>query len=170
MTGAIIGAKAIDKALDNPLLILGAVALVVAVPIFGYKKVVAPVLETVGLKDSKADKQQAKDYFDFRKTAFNPTYWTELSRAGKKFRYYPEEPGLARAKLIWDSNGAWYQNDNEDKVYGVFSSASSLSSISTIAYWFQKKYKRDLLKYLRSFLNDREMRKIYAILKTKPAA
>lgn len=59
------------------------------------------------------------------------------------------------AKSVYDSKG--YFNDDEDKLFGVFKSLKTKSQVSYLADIFYQKYRRDMITYIRSFLNDNEM-------------
>jgi hypothetical protein len=59
------------------------------------------------------------------------------------------------SKIIYDAKGIL--NDDEAAVYGVFQSLKAKSQVSFLAEVFFKTYKKSLLAYLQSFLNDTEL-------------
>lgn len=70
------------------------------------------------------------------------------------------------AKKIYDSKG--YFKDNESGTIAVIRSIKYQTQISQISAQMLKSYERDLLTYLRSFMNDGELAVIYDIIKKKP--
>lgn len=135
---------------------------------FGYIKIVKPLLtsDPFGLKASrKEDIQRDELFLDFAKTAFDPNFERTLGSGIVRFRYAKKD-GIILAGNIYKSHQWW--NDDEEQAYAVFRKAPSLSAVSSITYWFSEEYGRDLLEYLKDFLNDSEMDVILNILKAKP--
>jgi len=69
------------------------------------------------------------------------------------------------AKDIYDSKGLF--NDNEEKVFNAFNLLKNQAQVSWVSGIFQRN-KRDLSTFLKSFLNDEEMAKLYRIVANKP--
>lgn len=70
------------------------------------------------------------------------------------------------AKIIYDAKGII--NDDEAAVYGVFQSLKTRSQVSFLAEVFFKIYKKSLLAYLQSFLNDSELAVVAKICNKLP--
>lgn len=66
---------------------------------------------------------------------------------------------------ILNSKGVF--NDDEEMVYNAFNKLRNQAQVSYIAELFQKD-KRDLSTFLKSFLNNEEMAKLYRIVANKP--
>tara|TARA_R110000868_G_C10964734_1_gene768992 strand:- start:6406 stop:6993 length:588 start_codon:yes stop_codon:yes gene_type:complete len=69
------------------------------------------------------------------------------------------------AKEIYNSKGLF--NDDEQMLFNSFNKLRNQAQVSYIAEIFQKD-KRDLTTFLKSFLNDEEMAKLYRIVANKP--
>jgi hypothetical protein len=69
------------------------------------------------------------------------------------------------ATNVWDSKGTF--NDQEDKLYGVFTQLQSQLQISFLSNLFYKIYKRDLLNFILNFTNTEERAQLYTIIKNK---
>lgn len=69
------------------------------------------------------------------------------------------------AKEIYNSKGLF--NDDEQMLFNSFNKLRNQAQVSYIAEIFQKD-KRDLTTFLKSFLNDEEMAKLYRIVSNKP--
>lgn len=67
---------------------------------------------------------------------------------------------------LYDSKGLFY--DNPDKVNSVFQLLNSKAQISYLSFVFNKLFDKDLLSYLKQFLNSDELAKISNIIKNKP--
>lgn len=73
---------------------------------------------------------------------------------------------LKLAKQLFDAKGLF--DDDEDSVYGAFRKIQTqyqLSILSGIFYFF---YKKDLLEYLKKFMNADEMDKLLSMIKNYP--
>lgn len=66
---------------------------------------------------------------------------------------------------ILNSKGLF--NDDEEMVFNAFNKLRNQAQVSYIAELFQKD-KRDLTTFLKSFLNEEEMAKLYRIVSNKP--
>jgi len=66
---------------------------------------------------------------------------------------------------ILNSKGLF--NDDEEMIFNAFNKLRNQAQVSYIAELFQKD-KRDLTTFLKSFLNDEEMAKLYRIVANKP--
>lgn len=72
------------------------------------------------------------------------------------------------ATQVWDSKKVFFLPDKEDSTYNVFRKLRNQAQVSKLAATFSELYKRDLLGFIQSFMNDEQQAKLYAILKSKP--
>jgi len=110
--------------------------------------------------------------------AFNPNYRISLIRAykakyKKDFDINKQHGQLGYkdysdiAKNIYDSKGVF--KDNNNKLYGQIRKLQTQFQLSEVAGLFGKKpYNRDLMEYLKSFLNDEELQVVLQIVKNLP--
>lgn len=145
----------------NPNLIIavGAIGLV----FMGGKK----IFEALGLSKSADDVERereiktqmldlsAGDYFD-------PDFYKK--QAGSVILTVSSAQKLAQ--YIYDAKG--FFNDDEAKVYGVFQLLKTRSQVSFLAAVFFSMYKKSLLGYLLSFMNDSEMAAVAKITNKLP--
>jgi hypothetical protein len=109
--------------------------------------------------------------------AFNPNYAIAIVKAYNK-KYYPKvfngvynmvfsQPQYLKfVTELYDGKSLF--GDDEEKIYGVFRQITTqwqLSLLSSLFYYFKKK---DLLEYLKSFMNPSEMAVIFNIIKNYP--
>ena len=130
---------------------------VVKSPLFGTVIIALiagpPILRALGLMPGRQTLEEKKRYESTAnaiKFAFNPEFWKTIPKGAL---YYGEESALKKAKRIWDAKG--WLNDDEDALYKVFNEMPSLSAISSVAYWFENKYNRNLWDYIMSFTNSK---------------
>lgn len=141
---------------NAPLILIGGLG------IGAYVFIIKPLLETLGLKDSSEDKAYAKEKIKLDKTAFDPKF---INNAPKGSGMFNAATGKALAQKLYDAKG--FFNDNEDKVFGVFKQCKAKSDVSTIAYYFNSLYSKDLHSYL-DFLDQAEMTKVQNIIDDLP--
>ena len=145
--------KKLNSINPNIILALGGIAILY----FGGRK----ILQALNIVSDKEDK-----------TALNlgkENYWnyTEfLEKAPKDTIILSSEKGYQYANDIYNSYG-WI-NDDEEKLYGVFRNLKTKSQISSLCYWFNKKYNKDLYSFISSFLSSGELVKLNDIISKKP--
>lgn len=127
-----------------------AIAVVVGIPLFKLTGIIP------GRNEGNANAVVGANYFDpkWYKTGGSGTYLLNSASA------------TLLAKNIYDSKG--YFNDDEDKLFGVFKSLKTKSQVSYLAEFFYKKYSKDLVAYLQTFLNDDEMARLKKIIDPLP--
>lgn len=127
-----------------------AIAAVVGIPLFKLTGILP------GRNEGNANAVVNANYFDpkWYKKGGSGTYLLNSTSA------------TLLAKNIYDSKG--YFNDDEDKLYGVFKSLKTKSQVSYLAEFFYKKYSKDLVAYLQTFLNDDEMARLKKIIDPLP--
>jgi hypothetical protein len=64
-------------------------------------------------------------------------------------------------------NAKGFFNDDENKLYNAFNQLKNQAQMSYVAYIFEQN-KKDLVTFLKSFLNDEELAKVYRIISNKP--
>ena len=67
---------------------------------------------------------------------------------------------------VYDAKG-FFHDDNE-KLYSVFRNIQTQFQLSNVAFYFNLKYKKDMLEYIKSFLNSDEIERVFDIVKNYP--
>lgn len=145
---------------DNTNLYLGIGALVL-IYIAGNK-----IFQKVGLTKTEEDKTnealstkaEIENYFD-------PAYYDERHKKYTLIVLTPDSyTNLART--IYNAKG--FLNDDESAVYGAFRQIGAKVQVSQLARTFYNFYKKDLVGYLKSFLNSDEYAQILKITDKLP--
>jgi hypothetical protein len=140
--------------------------------------VLDPLLELLGLKDSKDEKQKQEEN---KKAAdlnwWNPNYW-RTAYPGKSVHILTQADAEKFAYQIYHAHvtdfGLPNFNDDEDAVYSVFRSLKYDTQLSRLAEVFAAKYGKDLLSFLYvydtgitsgGFLNETEFNIVASIVK-----
>jgi hypothetical protein len=113
-----------------------------------------PVLESIGVLKSKADKERddaTKTFGTSLQSAFNPNYYKSVPGAVLLTRADAERFAVILYKAIGNFT------DDENSVYSVFRRLKAKTQVSWIASIFAAKYNADLYNYLRRNLKDSEM-------------
>ncbi len=129
-----------------------AIVVVIAVVIALYVRKNQKEKEFDLLMDSVNDKSNATGTVDDLKAnnAFNENYWRQFPDFSKKNGLGGKEGNLV--KRIYDAKGALH--DNEQDVISLFSGLKTKSQVSYLAYQFNIGYKRRLIDYLNSFMDN----------------
>ena len=98
--------------------------------------------------------------------AFNPNYAGTIIKAyndkfgANKFNsaYQSYKKLVTAADKLYDAKGLFH--DNNDEAYSTFRDIQTLFQLSQLSWYFNNKKGRDLLEYLKTFLNDNEMQPI----------
>lgn len=133
--------------------------LVAGVVFAGYK-----LLQKIGLVKTAADAAAANAASSLQTANYFSTDFYKKGGAGTMILTAEASDYLAKA--VYDSKG-WF-NDDEDKLYGVFKSLKTKSQVSFLADVFYQKYRRDMISYISSFLNDSELYKLKNIIDPLP--
>lgn len=126
-----------------------------------YFLIIRPVLQSVGVIKTKEEKQQEKqeqEYATGSNSPFNPAYYKQ---AGSGALLVTKAVALQLAKELYDAHG--FFNDDEEQVYGALRQLKAKTQLSWVADVFYQQYKQDLYTYLRSFLDDSEMKIVNGI-------
>jgi len=83
-------------------------------------------------------------------TAFDENYWRKFGDFSKRNSFGGQEGSLT--KRIYDAKGTF--SDNETDVVSLFSGLKSKSQVSYLAWQFNMKYKKKLIDYLNSFMDN----------------
>lgn len=120
--------------------------------------------------ESKATEAAAASLKSFK--AFNPNFIkntvNKAGTPGQQFTVKKLTPAraLAVAQQLKKAKGLF--NDNEDAIYSVFRTLEYQSQVSQVAAEFLKLTKLELLTYLESFLNQKELAAIADIVNILP--
>lgn len=148
---------------------------------------VKQVGEMIGLFKTKEEEEQEQATEQGSQTAtqtnvnnpflaFNPNYAPTLVRAyNQKFKpkifngvynmVFSQLQYLEFVKLLAKANGL---DDKEEQVYGVFRQLTTQWQLSLLAGLYLYFQKKDLLEYLKSFLNPEEMAVVLNMVKNYP--
>ena len=124
----------------------------IGIYIFGSK-----VLEALGLKDSAADTQATQ--------LGNKKYWDPGYGEGAKHGL-TSASGYNLSEIIYNAIG--YFTDDESAIIGVFRALNYQTQVSSLSYWYQKKYNKDLYNHLYTNLTSEEMLQIKQIIDKLP--
>ena len=127
----------------------------------GYLLIARPLLQKVGVVDTKEDKILAieeKTFSSSNLSPFNPAYYKSV-KVGATIATADAE---RLAKQFYDADG--YFNDDEDSVYAGLKAMVYKANLSRVAEVFANKYQKDLYSYLRAFLDDSEMTIVHNIV------
>jgi len=120
---------------NGAILLLGGVVLIV-----GYDKVIAPILELLGLqKDKNVALIEAQQ--NTTNSAWNPNFWGR-----KNSTILTNVAATNYVNQIWSFVG-WI-NDDFEKVFGIFKSLKTKSQVSYLAMKFLELKQKDLLTWL----------------------
>lgn len=59
-------------------------------------------------------------------------------------------------------------NDNELAVYSAFKTVRNKAQVSQLAETFQREYGMDLVEYLREFMNEKELARVFELVEILP--
>ena len=150
------------KAEDIKPLILP-VGLVVGAFIFGKK-----LLEFLQLSDTKEEKEQKESATKLEKADYWNPSWGSNTEGGKYKTAYLLS--AASGKTLSDKlyNASHWYNDDEDEIFGVFNALNYQTQVSSLAYWFNKYYGKDLYSFIKSIFNAEELTQLKIIIDKKP--
>ncbi len=133
-----------------------------------WKHIASPLLESLELKDSAADKTREKtENLDYNKDYWNPNFYKTPFPAGIKGAVISTRAYMNEAvKKLWDATGVF--NDDEQAIYGVFNALKYKTQISFLTDIFFEQKGQNLYQYLRNYLNDSEMDTLLTITNKKP--
>lgn len=103
---------------------------------------------------------------------FDKNYFAKVAKKkGKKptdllnAYHYPTSRIKDDVIALYEAKGAI--NDDETIVYNIIASVPNLFCLSALAFSFEKVYKISLISFLKSFLNEKELKKIMKIVNAK---
>lgn len=158
--------KASNFANNIPVVPLAIVTtIVIAVP-----KILNPILELVGLKDSKESKEVDADS---KSDYWNPNWYLDLQKQGKTIYLMNAASLKGFGDDIYNSINMTYAYiptfaDDEDKIKSVFTLIKYQTQISQLADWMSKIKGKDLFSWLRDELSADDMIRIKDIIQKKP--
>lgn len=129
------------------------------------------VLNKFGLLPSASKEKEAQQVQELDTLAeFKPGYTKKLMQKNGwskvKQTLLPAAGAAALAAQLKKSKGVF--NDNELAVFSVFKTLRNKAQLSQLALTFQNEYSLDVVEFLRSFLNDSELARIYSIVQPLP--
>ena len=135
---------------QTSLYIVGGVVLI-AVASIVYLAIARPILQKIGVLDDKKDKEKEDAIKEFDKSQ----WFTSLPyKQNKSQLTISETRANALAKEIFYAKG--YVYDCENCAVGSIVDAGTKINVSYVAYRFYMLYNRDLMSYLKSFLENED--------------
>lgn len=108
----------------------------------------------------------AGGFDDLKRTALNPSYYTNIISQGIKPRALKASELKAYGKQIKDAWGIF--DDDENAVYGAFRGMASKFQVSQVASFYGKAYKEGLFDKIKSKMGPSEQETVYKIISVKP--
>ena len=147
---------------QTTLYIVGGVVLI-AVASIVYLAIARPILQKIGVLDDSKDKEKEDAIKEFDKSQ----WFTSLPyKANKSQVTISETRANALAKEIYYAKG--YVYDCETCAIGSIVDAGTKINVSYVAFRFYMNYNRDLMSYLKSFLETNDWVTLYATYKKLP--
>jgi hypothetical protein len=135
---------------QTTLYIVGGVVLI-AVASIVYLAIAKPILQKIGVLDDKKDKEKEDAIKEFDKSQ----WFTSLPYKQNKSQVtISETRANVLAKEIYYAKG--YTYDCESCAVGSIVDAGTKINVSFVAYRFYVMYNRDLMSYLKSFLETND--------------
>jgi hypothetical protein len=88
---------------------------------------------------------------------------------GKEFSnqyHFSVNQYISYAKQIYDAKGAFH--DNEDEAIAAFTAMPSKYTIRILGRMFMNYYNKDLLEFIKTFMNDAQLAAVNTRIKAKP--
>ncbi len=147
---------------QTTLYIVGGVVLI-AVASIVYLAIARPILQKIGVLDDKKDKEKEDAIKEFDKSQ----WFTSLPyKANKSQVTISETRANTLAKEIYYAKG--YTYDCESCAVGSIVDAGTKINVSYVAFRFYMNYNRDLMSYLKSFLETNDWVTLNATYKKLP--
>jgi len=151
-------------------------------------KAIKGLAETFGLVKSEAEEKidtattsaggstieaQSNDPY----LSFSPQYIYALKKAWAK--KYPKKVWNGREQLKFDSdaykkfadtlyNAKGFFKDDENSVLDIFRNLQTQLQVSQVALFFSFFYKKDMLAYMKTFMDDDNLKEVLEIIKNYP--
>lgn len=153
-----------QKALSNKYTPIIVGVLVVGGALASYFFIIKPILEGLGIKDTKFDKKLGQ------LDGFNPDFYKKniskvtisTAQANKIAQDVYDSWGFASANLCLT---CVYGDDNEEKLHGAIQSAGSNYNLSKVSETFQKKFNQNMASFIINFADNSDTERIYKIIK-----
>jgi hypothetical protein len=157
-----------DKKTENLLIKVGIIGV-------AYFVILKPILNKLGITKSDIDRTiENQENKGNKENPFSPLFY-KSAPPKTIMKLLTIATAESYAKQLYDAMGVF--GDDESKVYGVFRNLKTQSQLSFLAEIFQRKYKMDLLDYLKrgysninpaSGLNNDEMNTVLSIVNKLP--
>jgi len=130
-----------------------------------YFIVVKPLLEFLGLKKDKEDKEAAANIENFK--GWDPRYYQNVSAANKPTTYIKVSGADKVANLIENSFGGLL-NDKEEQAYGALRSLKNQVQLSQVSHRYFLLFNKELARELQSRFSDTEFMNVVNIVNKFP--
>ena len=120
-------------------------------------------------KKQEADALQLDSFDAFSRNYVKDYVKKNKVRTGQKFSVQLLTTPKADAIALQLKKSKGIFNDDETAVYSAMKFVKSKSQLSQVATVFNKLTSQDLTAYLQSFMNEKELSRIYEIVKSLPS-
>jgi len=161
---AMVAAAAQNIKVDRTVQIIGATVIggLVIYGVYRVSKLQNGILESIGLKDSREDKDTQKKLQQAETSnAFSPSYWRTVNAPS-----WRTTTAVDVARMIEDSWG--FINDDEKQVVAAFRLLPSKSHVSQVASEYIRLFRVDLLADLKDRMSESELRPIMEYIDRLP--
>jgi hypothetical protein len=97
--------------------------------------------------------------------AYKKKYPNKIFNVGQQYKFSTSEY-LDMAQRIYDAKG--FFKDNENSVFDIFRNLQTQYQVSLLANSLSILKKKDLLEYLKTFMDDENLREVLDIIKNYP--
>lgn len=143
---------------QTAMIVAGTIVVTTAL-VIAYFGILKPILNKLGITDDKYDRQAER--LDSEES-FNPS----RARSNPSKVTITESRANVLAQLIFEAKGYIY--DNEDQAIGAVRDTGSTYNLSYMSGRFQAIYGRDLLGYMKTFMNSEQLSLVYQSIKNFP--
>ena len=120
-------------------------------------------------KKQESDAQQLDSFDAFSRNYTKDYIKQKQSRKGQQFNVQLLTTPKAEAIAVQLKKSKGIFNDDETAVYSAMKFVKTKSQLSQVATVFNKLTSQDLTAYLQSFMSEKELARIYEIVKNLPA-
>lgn len=133
----------------------------------GWRYVVAPLFETLGLKQTSEEKLMDKiENLEIDRDYWSASFYTKAP-ANHNALILSTAKANELAAQIKNAKSIW--NDDESAIYAALRQCQYKTQVSYLVYWFNRLYALDLYTWLKDkVLNDKEMRTVLTITEKLP--
>lgn len=125
-----------------------------------YFGIIKPILNFTGITDDKEDRQNTDNA---QKLEGEKAFGTALAQNNPSKVTMSDTKAQQLAYQVYMAKG--YVYDNENSAIAAIRDCQTTYNLSKLALVFQRTYSRDLLGYLKTFMNDDQLSDCYQAIK-----